>query len=115
MEPDILRNALEHAFDEDPELHDRKASDVKSKYQHLEKQGYAYTCGTYLPGRECVAAPIFSIDEKISAAITYIVKCTGKGVPDQKKVRLLLDFCRRYSLTKSGYDIQPQINGSIAV
>ncbi|MBL4618614.1 MAG: helix-turn-helix domain-containing protein [Alphaproteobacteria bacterium] len=112
--PELLHDAVQHEIEENSELHERRASEVASKYQHAKEKGYVYTSGTLLQGRECVAAPIFSIDDRIIAAVTYVAKCTDADLPDEKRVKLLLDFCRSFSLSKSGYCEQPQSISPIA-
>ena len=113
--PTLLHSVVQRELEDSLELTDWRAGEVASKYQHVKEKGYAYTSGTYLPGRECVAAPILSVDDKIGAAVTYVVKCAEGGLPDGKRVALLLEFCRRYSLSKSGYCDPPQAESPIAV
>jgi len=113
--PELLKDVLQRELEDNPELDKWREAGVASNYEQAKEKGYVNSPGRFLQGRECVAAPIFSIDDRIIAAVTYVAKAARGDHPDEERVRRLLAFCRRYSLSKSGYCEQPKIVSSNGV
>jgi DNA-binding IclR family transcriptional regulator len=113
--PALLRDAVARELEDNPELDEQQSSEIASMYEHVKEKGYVYTTGSFLQKRLCVAAPILSIDDRIIAAVTYVAKCSDAGAPDEKRVEILLDFCRSFSLSKNGFSEQTQIESALAV
>lgn len=113
--PDLLKDVVQRELDENPELHKRQSQEVAENYDHVKENGYVYSTDAFLRGRQCVAAPILSIDDRITAAVTYVAKCTDDSPPDERRVQQLLEFCRRFSLSKYGFHEQTHIEKAIAV
>ncbi len=113
--PALLRDAVARELEENPALDEQQSQEVAMMYEHVKEKGFVYTSGSFLQKRQCVAAPVLSIDGRIIAAVTYVARCENIHEPDADKVATLLEFCRSFSVTKNGYNDQSEIEKAIAI
>ncbi len=97
----LTAHALERELELSRQTHDGQTS--LEAISQVRAQGYAYTRGTFFHGRQCVAAPILSINDKIIAAVTIVTTDPEAADPQGKYLKQLVDFCRQHSIPKKGY------------
>ncbi len=113
--PAMLHDVVQEEIRNNPELREKSTREIAEGYNHIKEEGYAYTIGAFLQGRQCVAAPILSLDNRIIAAVTFVSTNPGSVKPDSREVKLLMQFCAQYSLPKKGYLEETLIEQRIAV
>ena len=105
---EVVRRQTKENFDE-------AIKKVSSRVETIRKAGYAYSVGLIVPGRQCIAAPIMSYDDKVISVASLVSLEQDIVDPDSAHVKKLLDFCKRYSIRKRGYAEETLIEKKIAV
>lgn len=105
---DVVRRQTKDNFD-------AAMKEVSAKVEEVRKAGYANSFGVIMPGRQCIAAPIMSYDDKVIAAVSLVSLERDIINPDSQTVTAMLDFCKRYSVRKRGYAEETLIEKRIAV
>lgn len=105
---DVVRRQTRENFD-------AAMKEVSARIEEVRKAGYAYSVGLIMPGRQGIAAPVMSYDDKVIAAVSLVSQDQDIVKPDSSAVKALLDFCRKYSVRKRGYAEETLIEKRIAV
>lgn len=113
--PELLHDVLQREIKANPALREKSTGEIAEIYAHIKEEQYAYSVGSVLHGRHCAAAPIFSLDDKIIAAVTFVSSDPESVKPQSQQVKRLLEFCRFHSLPRSGYIDETLIERKIAV
>jgi DNA-binding IclR family transcriptional regulator len=113
--PELLRDVLEREIKATPSLREKSMSEIIDLYANVKEEEFAYSVGSALHGRHCAAAPIFSLDDKVIAAVTFVSTDPDSVKPQSPQVTKLLEFCRFHSLPRSGYADETLIEQKIAV
>ena len=105
---DVVRRQTKDNFD-------AAMKEVSARIEEVRKAGYAYSVGLIMPGRQCIAAPVMSYDDKVISAVSLVSLDQDIINPDSEAVKAMLDFCRKYSVRKRGYAEETLIEKRIAV
>lgn len=97
---DDWKNALQQQSDE-----------LKS----IQRAGFSCAAGALSPGRFSISAPIMSFDDNVVTVVTLVSQDQALTDPDGPSVKLLLEFCRRFSMPKRGYGEETLIEKKIAI
>lgn len=110
-----IHKAIEREVENSPALREKSAAEIAAMIGNINTQGYAFTSGTFFEGRQCVSAPILSLDDKILAAVSFVSNDPDCARPESRQIQRLLEFCRHYSLPRRGYFDETYIEQKIAV
>lgn len=105
---DVVRKQTKENFD-------AAMKEVSARVQKVREAGYAYSVGLIVPGRQAIAAPIMSYDDKVISVASLVSLDQDIVDPESAHVKKLLDFCKRYSIRKRGYAEETLIEKKIAV
>ncbi len=88
---------------------------VNREIAKIKAAGYAHSNRAHFQKAHCVAAPILSIDGRIAAAVSISSNNPDVMEPDSIFMLKLLEFCKRYSIPRIGYERETLIEQKIAV
>lgn len=110
-----IHEAMQRELGKKAEIREKSAADVAALIGKIQERGYAYTTGMFFAGRQCAAAPMLSLDDRILAAVSFVSREPDSVKPESKQICRLLEFCRHYSLPKRGYFDETFIEQKIAI
>lgn len=111
----ITERAVAREVDAASGLKGSNAVNLDAELKKIRAAGYAVTSGSVLYGRQCVSAPILSLDDHIVAAVTFVTLDPASARPGSPQIAQLLDFCRRHSTPKRFLSDETLIERKIAV
>lgn len=113
--PALVEEAMRREAGDKLPMNGLKANQLNDRLAQVRSDGFACMTSSFIEGRQGVAAPILSLDDKIVAAITYVRRVSNGAGPDMGRIDRLLAFCNDFSLQPRGFLEETPMTRAIAV